>query len=187
MSGTLSKALGAAALSLAGVGAAWLWLNISPILPIGVTVVAVGIGAIAGRFAESALPDDPLRCVKRYEWWIVAPAAAAVFGACALIVLALYLADDSWSDENKQLVAAGGAALTAFITTTTTKAGEDGFGGLGVGDRVKSAFQKEFKGRFEAGSAPSNYVFSEGFAGIVGWGHAERRKRAEKVAEALRS
>jgi len=178
--------VGAALLSLVGVAAAWLWLNASPWLPVALTLVAIAVGWISARRGGAKLPDHPVAAVSLFEWWILAPASVAVFGAAALVVLALLLARDTWSDENKQLIAAAGAALTTFISTTMTKSAEEGFGGLGVGDKVRSAFQAAYKDRFPSNSPGSNYVYSDGYAGVIGWGRAERKKRAAGVAEALK-
>ncbi len=177
----------ALAVALIGVGLAWLAFKTHWLIPVAIVgllaITTVAVSA-AGR---ARIPHDPVRGVRLMAWRAVSLLLMAGSAAAVLIAIGVWLepAKDA-STETKKLLAASVAALTAFITALSIKKAENADEAW-IAKGVKSAFEKEFRGRFAENSRGQRAVFEGSFEGNEGWGPSARRARADAVAAELKA
>ena len=174
----IKNALPALAIAVGGVGLAWLvfksdwwWLSFA------IAGIAALIGLICNDVGSKRLGKHPVSAARIMEWRFLMPFAVGAAGAAALIAFGVWFEpDENASVETKKFLAASFAALTAFITAVAIKSGEEAVDKW-VGQPIKSAFQKTFKGRFPKDPTPDTTVHTAWMAVFNDeWGAAAGRR-----------
>lgn len=183
----LKESLSALAVTLLGIGLAWLGITVGW-WPVSLAVlVPAGLGMGSSWLGERRLATAPERAVRWMEWWVLVPGAAAALAQCLVIILGMRLElDDGASVQVRQLWAATIGAVSTFLLVTFVRGAEEA-DETWVGKRVQRAFFRaaERSWRFPKGSTGEMAIYSQGWQGLHGWGRQARRRRAREVANAL--
>jgi hypothetical protein len=159
-------------------------------IAIAVVLLGFGIEALGRRW----LASRPVMAVHLMESWTIAPLAVAVTAiAVATVVAIRFAVPPAVPAAEKALNEEMLAAITTFLTAAFVAwSGEQEE--APVAARVKKAFDEHYKqsmgpakqeGRiryFEEGSRGDLLAHSDAVAGISGWGHVARLKRARGIA-----
>jgi hypothetical protein len=182
--------------ALAGVGVAWLFLNGHVVYALLAVAAILALGAIVDAIGKSQLPKRPVRAVYLLQGWLLIPLGLAVLATAGTIVVAVELTlPEGTAAETEELVGALSTGIVTFLTAGfIAKAGDDKNSQLA--DHIKEAFESKYtRGgtskdgthAFVSGSKGEQWVYSDEFEGIEGWGRKARLKRAEGVAAELKS
>jgi hypothetical protein len=190
----LVPALRALLVALAGIQLALWWLHGTWYLSVGLLIGVALLGMAVEWVGDRMLPSKPVAAVLVMEWWVLVPMAIATAASTGLILLGIKLAvPDSVKDTVvKQTSTALVSGLTAFLTAAFISA---------VGDRDKSAVGERIRKRMQAhyertpgsggnriskmnpGGAAEQFLYSDFYDGLSGWGRETRISRARGIAE----
>jgi hypothetical protein len=184
---TITNALPAFLVASSGVGLAWLGYRVSAWLPIVLVGAFVGIGLTCQMIGRARLESDPVTGVRIMQWLGLWPFGLAIGAAALAIAAAVWLEPgENASVETKKLFAASVAGITAFLTAAWIKSAEEA-ADQWIGTPIKNAFQDVFRTRFDPESTPALAIFNDEWQGR-GWATAaDRRARAQAVAEGIGS
>lgn len=161
---------------------------------------ALGAGLVAKAIGGALLPRKPRRAVDVLEWWALTPGAIAASAAAVVVILAVELTvPEGTAGSTKELVGALSTGLTTFITAAFMAwAGDEKDSTLG--NEIRDIFFSKYTrppdpGQprsadihyFQAESPGERWVHSFEYGGVEGWGREARRRRADGIAEELRS
>lgn len=180
--------------ALAGVLLAYLWYDQQRVWAIVIGVAACLAGLIFDGIGKSLLPNRPVTALWFLEGWVLTPAAfAAIAGAVVVLVTVALTVPDTAATSTKETIGALSTGVTAFITASFISwAGNDK--DSKVADHIQAAFQAKYgrpgdprKGLhyFLPESAGEEWVYSDEYGAIAGWGRKARRRRAQAIAAEL--
>lgn len=182
--------------AISGVLLAYLWYDHHRVWAIAIGIAACTAGLALDAFGKQLLPDRPVIGLWFLEGWVLSPAAlAAVGGALVVLITVALTVPDSAATSTKETIGALSTGVTAFITASFISwAGDDK--DSKVADHIQAAFQSKY-GRvgdsragvhlFAPESAGEQWVYSDEYGAIEGWGRAARRRRAIGIAAELKS
>jgi hypothetical protein len=180
-----------------GVFIALMWFAGSYLLAVGIVVAGAGLGWSAAFLGDRLLPDRPVVALELLEFSVLAPGTIGAMGAAIVTVVGVELS----MNEPPELKAAAGAlgtGITSFITVMFVSwAGDKNDSNLAAfiqrvfrshyGRAVPGAKRSARIRYFGAESDGERWVYSDEFKGVMGWGRAARRKRAQGLAIELRT
>ncbi|SRR6266545_451903 len=180
----LLKAIPGLLVALAGVGLAWLAFRQS--LWLAAVIVAVPIAFGLGTFwwgKRLLARHKPVEALKFMEWGVLVPGTVVAVVAGLLIGAGVFLEPaEGASVETKKLLAASLAAIGGFLTASFIKSGEEA-DAQWTGVLIKAAFEDVYRDSFPQGSDAWKALYTESWRGLTGWSRAERRRRAEIIAD----
>lgn len=197
------KAIAPLATAAAAAVVAWALLK-GPVVWVPVSIVlglVTMFTAAAFEIGEGTLPKDPERGLKLMElhkltYWVI-----SVLGAALVVRVGLLFPDDLKGDT-KALIATISAGATAFVTASFASISGDK-----ADETLAKQFQAAFRRRFVFEASDTDradgtayfsedhpdrvlaeqYVFAERYEGISGWDRENRMRRAEGLAEILKT
>jgi hypothetical protein len=185
------------AISISGVGLAWLWLHDRILLGVIIVVIVLIVGWMADAVGRRRLPDKPVSALAFLELWLLVPSVLSAAAAGALIVLMVKLTvPEGTGTVQKELTGAILAALGGFLTGGLFSWYKDEKDET-LANRVQTLFQSKYERQdptraqkpgiryLPAESDAERLVFSESFQGIEGWGRSARWERAKRLATQL--
>lgn len=195
--GELLTPLRGLGVALAGVYLTYLWYHGQRGSAVLLGILACAVGLICDRIGTSLLPKRPRSAMVFLELWVLSPAAlAAVAAAVVVLVTVALTVPDTTATATKDTLGALSTGLTAFITSAFISwAGDDK--DSRVADHIRETFWSKY-GRagtargsgvhyFRAESPGELWVFADEYRGIEGWGRSARWRRAQGIAQELKS
>lgn len=126
---------------LSGAFLAWLWFDVSKLLPVTLTVVVCLLVVVLQEWGRSLVTKRPRWALALMEVRFLGMAAAVAAAGATAIVIAVAIAPASTADDSlKQIITTLTAALGAFAAGIIAPADADGK----IGAYAKAAFQKRF-------------------------------------------
>jgi len=183
--------------ALAGAALAYLWYDEKQVLAVVLAIIVCFIGVIADQAGKALLPARPVGALWLLEGWVLTPAALAAIAAAVvvLVTVALTVPDDTPA-TTKETIGALSTGITAFVTAAFVSWAGDADNST-VADHVKTAFRAHYNRAgalpqagvhyFTAASVGEQWVYSDEYGGVEGWGYTARHSRAYGIANELKN
>lgn len=200
LTGDLPRPFLALMVALGGVTLAWVWINEeNHSCAIGVIIVGMLLGRGCEWTGILLLPKYPKQALYFMEFSVISPALVAAVASGAIVLISIALSPpEGVSVETKQVLTTLSAGISAFLTAGFLGwTGEKGDSKLA--NRIRGKFQEKYQRHipqatkilgvhyFKADSPGERWVYSGAYRGISGWGREARKKRAQGLADELKS
>lgn len=173
------------------------WFKHARAIAVVVVAASIVVGLLCDHFGSKLLPHRPYAAIRWLEGWLLVPIAVGALGAALIVILTVNLAaPESASSRDKELAKAATAAIASFVTSVMI-ARENDKTESPLARRIRRTFWRHYNRGpgtgnprvklFAKSSVGENWVYSNEFGGIEGWGYAQRRTRAQGIETELKS